>query len=444
MRFFRLLFIATALLIEVSLIAKTGTQKCDFSVVCSTGQTLYFYILDSKSVAVGAPETQCIDVFGDFFGDYKDIVGEDYYWEHYNELAGDLICNGLWREYDKPQGKLVIPEKVKHNGVSYTVEMIAYNTFTDCDLLTSVSVPGSVKWIMSNAFFRCNGLQELIMFCNTPPEIIGFSEEDETAYDEEEYREAFPSNPTLYVGSGLSSIYRRSIWGKCLTAIKEDSKIVNNNAKQKETTNNNSNAGNSLSKGAWRTQMKKVLLHPTQELSNGKYKGLTTSTNVRYGIGVYWWDSDYYYWGEWKNNNHIGFAIDIASDYHDVDYCKGCAFFVGNYADGGKSGKGKCYDKDGNLIYYGDFSNDRPTGTYPSTEKFTSNKFECIEYKSGDKYVGETYNGQRHGQGIYLWKNGDAWYGSWKDGDRNGYGILLYYNGDVKYGRWEKDTYYTN
>ncbi len=422
--------------------AKTGTQKCDFSVVCSTGQTLYFYILDSKSVAVGAPETQCIDVFGDFFGDYKDIVGEDYYWEHYNELAGDLICNGLWREYDKPQGKLVIPEKVKYNGVSYTVEMIAYNTFTDCDLLTSVSVPGSVKWIMSDAFFRCNGLQELIMFCNTPPEILGFSEEDETAYDEEEYREVFPSNPTLYVGSGLSSIYRRSIWGKCLTAIKEDSKIVNNNAKQKETTNNNSNAGNSLSNGAWRTQMRKGIDHATHDYNNGdKYKGqvaLSGGYSRRQGLGLYWYNSGTIDIGGSMNDLSEGLHMYLCRVGQIVSNCPKCAYYVGYYCDGLKCGKGKCYDKDGNLIYYGDFSDDKPIGTYPSTEKYSKNKFECIEYKGGGIYIGETYNGQRHGQGVYLWKNGDAWYGHWEDDNRNGYGIYLYYKGDVKYG-YSKD-----
>ena len=124
-----------------------------------------------------------------------------------------------------------------------------------------------------------------------------------------------------------------------------------------------------------------------------------------------------------------------------VSNCPNCAYYVGYYCDGLKCGKGKCYDKDGNLIYYGDFSDAKPIGTYPSTEKYMSNKFECIEYKSGDKYVGETYKGQRHGQGIYLWKDGDAWYGPWKDGNRDGYGIMMYYNGDVKYGKWSKDTY---
>jgi hypothetical protein len=207
-------------------------------------------------------------------------------------------------------------------------------------------------------------------------------------------------------------------------------------------TSSNNKAGNSLSKGTWRTQMRKVLDYATHNYNNGdKYKGQVSTVNgiqTRQGLGLYWYNSDYIYWGAFINGILNGYAIDIAAVGKDVNYCPNCVYFVGYYCDRLKCGKGKCYDKDGNLIYYGDFSNDHPIGTYPSIENYTSNKFECIEYKSGDKYFGETYNGQRHGQGIYLWKNGDAWYGPWKDGTRDGYGIYLYYKGNVQYG-YSKD-----
>lgn len=140
----------------------------------------------------------------------------------------------------------------------------------------------------------------------------------------------------------------------------------------------------------------------------------------------------------------MGYAIDIAADGKNVDNCPNCLYYVGYYCDGLKCGKGRCYDKDGKMIYYGDFSNNRPIGAYPTKENYSSYKFECIEYTNGDKYLGETYNGKQQGQGFYLWNNGDAWYGPWKDGIRDGFGIMMYYNGNVKYGKWSNNDYYKN
>ena len=203
-------------------------------------------------------------------------------------------------------------------------------------------------------------------------------------------------------------------------------------------------AGNSLSQGIWRTQMRKVFDNTTDNYSNSAYKG-QKSNGYRHGLGACWWnESNGSYWGNHSNGLRHDYGIYISGMKRFINNCSGCVYYVGNWSNDVKHGKGNCYDKEGNLIYSGDFSNDCPTGTYPSSEKNSRYKFECIEYNSGDKYVGETYNGQRHGYGICLWKNGIAWYGPWKDGERDGYGILLYYKGDVKYGRWVKDTYYTN
>lgn len=65
--------------------------------------------------------------------------------------------------------------------------------------------------------------------------------------------------------------------------------------------------------------------------------------------------------------------------------------------------------------------------------------FEKIEYATGDFYWGETYNGRRHGYGIYFWKDGSIWYGKYADGYRQGYGVLFNPNGTVYYGKWIGD-----
>lgn len=216
---------------------------------------------------------------------------------------------------------------------------------------------------------------------------------------------------------------------------------------KKSSAGSNSNNGGTAKVG-WRTHLRKTLDHATINFSSGsKYKGQTSIEDgiQRFqGIGLLWYYSDYIYCGGFVNGSLMGYAIDIAADGKNVDNCPNCLYYVGYYCDGLKCGKGRCYDKDGKMIYYGDFSNNRPIGTYPTKENYSSYKFECIEYTSGDKYLGETYNGKQQGQGFYLWNNGDAWYGPWKDGIRDGYGIMMYYNGNVKYGKWSNNDYYKN
>ena len=98
----------------------------------------------------------------------------------------------------------------------------------------------------------------------------------------------------------------------------------------------------------------------------------------------------------------------------------------------------------GYFIYYGDFKDDAPTGTYPSTTSYSSYKFECVEYSDGDVSIGETKDGKRHGYGVYIWSDGGAWYGPWEDGERMGKGIYMSYDNKHTLGRWDKNTRYDN
>ena len=66
--------------------------------------------------------------------------------------------------------------------------------------------------------------------------------------------------------------------------------------------------------------------------------------------------------------------------------------------------------------------------------------FKKETYANGDYYVGELYNGKRHGYGIYYWANGDIWYGRYVGGYRNGYGMLIKSDNRVYYGKWVGDT----
>lgn len=66
-------------------------------------------------------------------------------------------------------------------------------------------------------------------------------------------------------------------------------------------------------------------------------------------------------------------------------------------------------------------------------------RFVRINYEGGDYYIGETYDGRRHGQGIYHWSNGNHWYGTFSNNYRQGYGALFGTNGTVEHGLWYGD-----
>ncbi|MBR6600578.1 MAG: leucine-rich repeat domain-containing protein [Bacteroidaceae bacterium] len=55
-------------------------------------------------------------------------------------------------------GEIVIPESIKHKGITYSVTSIGEEAFYDCPDLTSVTIPNSVTSIEDYAFEECSGL----------------------------------------------------------------------------------------------------------------------------------------------------------------------------------------------------------------------------------------------------------------------------------------------
>jgi len=199
--------------------------------------------------------------------------------------------------------------------------------------------------------------------------------------------------------------------------------------------------GNSLSQQSenalstrkkWEPLLRKIFSKSNVKYKNQTYVGFTDRNNVPNGMGASMWAYNVhnsFYFGEWKNGNQDGTSIYIAGGNGIVNCPKAC-FYVGGNRNNSLSENGRCYDKYGNLIYYGLFSGSRPTSVYPSSSG-SSFRFVCQEC-DGDIYLGETLDGKRSGYGIYVWKDGDAWYGPWSNGERMGKGVLLYSDGRVK------------
>ena len=58
--------------------------------------------------------------------------------------------------------------------------------------------------------------------------------------------------------------------------------------------------------------------------------------------------------------------------------------------------------------------------------------------KEGETYVGEFFNDEQHGEGVFTSPEGDKYEGSWKFGTQNGFGEYLFPNGDKYRGEWKE------
>ena len=195
---------------------------------------------------------------------------------------------------------------------------------------------------------------------------------------------------------------------------------------------------------SWRDLLDSRITKVSGVLENGWYVG-SKSGDGRYGYSLYWWkETKEVYFGNFNKNLRDGVGMDILGDGSgSLLNCPNGKVYVGEYKNNKKHGTGSVYDKNGKLIYYGKFFNDKPTGKYPMQETWAQYTFETINYIEGDKYVGELKNGKPHGKGMVIWAEGFGivWYGEWADGKRDGYGIYIYGNGsEFSKGKWKHNT----
>ena len=129
-------------------------------------------------------------------------------------------------------------------------------------------------------------------------------------------------------------------------------------------------------------------------------------------------------------------------------------YYIGNVRNGLKHGKGKEFDKNGNIIYEGDFYLDKYEGKgkkiYESGN-YTIGEFKdglrngkgIHYYKNGNiKYEGDFVNDTFEGEGKYIYEDNEYYIGEWKNGAKHGKGTFYYKNGDIQYeGDFINDEY---
>ncbi len=164
----------------------------------------------------------------------------------------------------------------------------------------------------------------------------------------------------------------------------------------------------------------------TEKKGKERFKGQIIK-GKRSGMGYYLFKNGSIYAGDFYKNEISGNGILISSG--EVENCPHSKVYVGNWQKGKKDGFGRCYDVYGNLLYQGQFNNDKPTEAYPlniSSDKKIS--FKWLE--EGYYFLGEINENGANGYGLIIFNNGDLWQSSFLNGKQKGIGLYLSYDGD--------------
>ena len=97
-------------------------------------------------------------------------------------------------------------------------------------------------------------------------------------------------------------------------------------------------------------------------------------------------------------------------------YKKDGESWIGYFDNGAKGKYGKYYDKDGKLLYEGDYKRGERNG-----------KGKCY-YPDGSKYEGDFVKNKKEGSGVFHWDDKTRWEGTWKNDKMDGTGT--YYEGE--------------
>ncbi len=99
--------------------------------------------------------------------------------------------------------------------------------------------------------------------------------------------------------------------------------------------------------------------------ANGdKYEGQWLN-GLRHGKGTFTWVTGSTYEGSFYNGEKSGKGVyTVVTGY--VKNCPDCVMYSGEWSNDMMNGTGKCFNKNGVVIYNGKFFNDKPIETYPS------------------------------------------------------------------------------
>ena len=131
------------------------------------------------------------------------------------------------------------------------------------------------------------------------------------------------------------------------------------------------------------------------------------------------------YIGDFVNGKHSGYGMYISSDGNSIKDLPGAVFYVGEWISNKKEGRGSCYAANGDLIYRGNFSDNKPVDPYPTPRPDETYYFTDIELAGDEYFIGEVRNGIPDGFGLFVLSDGTKSIGRVKSGRRTGLSLLI-------------------
>ncbi len=198
----------------------------------------------------------------------------------------------------------------------------------------------------------------------------------------------------------------------------------------------NTTSSNSTPASGWKALLAKMTTNVTTTTEDG---GVHIGDLENAGLAVQYSPTGSLYCGGYGYDaSTTTVAMFVAGDGYEINNCPGGWVHTGKYKDGEKNGEGMVYDRNGKLIYFGEFKNDKPVGAYPgSYPQYSIVTFNILDFPDGSVYIGELINNIFDGLGVFIWSDGDAWWGCWEQGKQNGAGIYMHYNGEYETGTWK-------
>lgn len=160
----------------------------------------------------------------------------------------------------------------------------------------------------------------------------------------------------------------------------------------------------------------------------------------RTGTGMQQLKNGEIYIGDFLNGKHSGYGMLIAADGKGIKGLPDAMFYVGNWIDNKREGMGACYTSNGDLIYRGNFSNNKPVDPYPSLSADETVYFSDMQLPSGEYFIGELRNGIPDGFGLYVLADGTRSIGRVKGGHRYGLSLLIAGTDYWMLVKWDKNS----
>lgn len=123
------------------------------------------------------------------------------------------------------------------------------------------------------------------------------------------------------------------------------------------------------------------------------------------------------YIGDFNKNAKTGIGMQFSPEGKFIKNCDGAVVYTGGFKNGKKNGKGCCYAPNGDLIYEGDFIDDKPVSVYPLPEEDVdiNRYFSLFETDNYSIFIGEVNKRVFTGLGVIVFEDGEFYYGMMSD-----------------------------